>query len=766
MPSRFRGFRLAAFASLFVLVPFSLPGSPEEEKPVVEDGREFVLETIGGAKGDLPTAIRVTLKNTSKEAISFTEPDPLCPETPDGNRKLPLLGLQLIDEKGRESQFPPVLTETSKAKLSSPKAVMLRPGETWSKEYPLSAFHFWGPCGPAAPVPELFKPGSSEVRFAALLTFADGSKIASGSFTARVKVPKGFFEAPSIARSVEEVDDHFRMMENRPGFPREPPALAEILGWLRQRDFDSHLLAADVLRRRGATVKEAVPALLELLGSTDDRDRILALYAIEGIGLGAKDALPRIQDLWRDPNARVREKAEEAAAAIQGKPAPTSGEPMYAGKPVSHWIAEATRERALKKGGRSDRDNDEEDEERPWKARRILEGMGAKAVPYLIEALRSDDLKARWTVAGVLRDLREAGKVPDDAWEKGLKSESVQIRRGVAEALGSGRFGTGSRARARELSSPVVLALVTALKDSDPEVQANAASALGRPGFQVAVRPLLEALKSPSFEIRRQAAESLGRIESREEIVISALKALVHDEHAYVRSAAAKALRGLGILDSGHVDFAERVKVYAALRATKGPIKETTEEKLDHPSADADGVFFVVDRSGTSMEGFRFAKRYIELVLASLPLAAEFGVVLVDRKALQFPAGPAPAKADEAGKAGAREFLKAAGGGSGSCPLEGFHAALNFAERSSAQKKVVLYIGDGGGTCLLTEEIEYLELAFEAITKRNQQRVEIHALGVGALDRGEGFLLYLAEKNGGTYARLRVKQDDRRGGRR
>jgi hypothetical protein len=164
-----------------------------------------------------------------------------------------------------------------------------------------------------------------------------------------------------------------------------------------------------------------------------------------------------------------------------------------------------------------------------------------------------------------------------------------------------------------------------------------------------------------------------------------------------------------------------------------------------------------VDRSGSSLEGFRFAQSYIPRVLASLGEDAEFGVVLVDSGVRLHPEGKVPAKARSEEKAAALEFVLGAEGGAGSCPAKGFKAAIDFAKASRAERKVILYIGDGGGTCGGMPEPEYLELMCEDVTRRNRCGAEIHAIGVGAGLWGEAVLLYLTERNGGTYTRLVTK---------
>ncbi|MCZ6795358.1 MAG: hypothetical protein O7J95_17265, partial [Planctomycetota bacterium] len=95
-------------------------------------------------------------------------------------------------------------------------------------------------------------------------------------------------------------------------------------------------------------------------------------------------------------------------------------------------------------------------------------------------------------------------------------------------------------------------------------------------------------------------------------------------------------------------------------------------------------------------------------------------------------------------------------GGSGSCPLAGFLVALAFLEGSPVQRHVIVYLGDGGGTCPGSNEQQYLQQTLQSVTQANGGRAEIHTIGVLMQGRGmqESFLRQLAEANGGRYRRI------------
>jgi hypothetical protein len=170
-------------------------------------------------------------------------------------------------------------------------------------------------------------------------------------------------------------------------------------------------------------------------------------------------------------------------------------------------------------------------------------------------------------------------------------------------------------------------------------------------------------------------------------------------------------------------------------------------------AVDSCAVFFVVDRSGTAASSLEDYKRLIEATLPELGPKGEFGIVFVDRGTLQYPLKVPPAKADASGRKAATDFLRGVRMGPGSCPLEGFIAALEFADKATAGRKIIYYLGDGGGTCRGMKEEDYLELTSDTIAQRNHGRVEIHALAVGAAEVSENFLLFLTDKHGGSYTR-------------
>ena len=75
-----------------------------------------------------------------------------------------------------------------------------------------------------------------------------------------------------------------------------------------------------------------------------------------------------------------------------------------------------------------------------------------------------------------------------------------------------------------------------------------------------------------------------------------------------------------------------------------------------------------------------------------------------------------------------------------------------MANRASAKRKVIVYVGDGGGTCHEAQEAEYLRETLVAVTAQNYQRATINAIGVlDVKPLTDSVLRALTRSNGGTY---------------
>jgi energy-coupling factor transporter ATP-binding protein EcfA2 len=133
----------------------------------------------------------------------------------------------------------------------------------------------------------------------------------------------------------------------------------------------------------------------------------------------------------------------------------------------------------------------------------------------------------------------------------------------------------------------------------------------------------------------------------------------------------------------------------------------------------------------------------------------EFGVVFFDRDTVRFPEDGIPAEADVTTREAAAQFIESVPGGVGSCVLDGLLAALEFAKAANVGTKLILYVGDGDGSCREQEESWYLRRTLMQVMEANLGVASISTIGVlepSPLD--EQFLIDLAEQNGGTYTRV------------
>jgi hypothetical protein len=173
---------------------------------------------------------------------------------------------------------------------------------------------------------------------------------------------------------------------------------------------------------------------------------------------------------------------------------------------------------------------------------------------------------------------------------------------------------------------------------------------------------------------------------------------------------------------------------------------------------DADGIFFVVDRSGSMQESGELerAKSEILKVIRGAPPETRFGIVFFDRGVSLFPGSGIAAEATPEMKDSASAFVQSVTGGAGSCVEAGLLAAVGLAWSVGAPQSAVIYVGDGGGTCRGLEESGYLSRTLETVTEANDGLARIHTIGVlDFTSPGHRFLQDLAARNRGTFTRIR-----------
>ncbi len=191
-----------------------------------------------------------------------------------------------------------------------------------------------------------------------------------------------------------------------------------------------------------------------------------------------------------------------------------------------------------------------------------------------------------------------------------------------------------------------------------------------------------------------------------------------------------------------------------------------SEEEEDAPEIvtfygqqmEGDGIFYVIDKSWTmSDEGeLEIAKREVIRNIQEFSARVQFAIVFFDAQVTKYPASGMPAEANPGMKSAAVSFVQSSVWVRyGSCCQQGLAQGLRFANMATSKRKVMVYVGDGGGTCQGADEATYLRQTLGAITSQNYQRVQINCIGVlrpSAL--GVDFMKRLSATNGGTYTRI------------
>ncbi len=170
-----------------------------------------------------------------------------------------------------------------------------------------------------------------------------------------------------------------------------------------------------------------------------------------------------------------------------------------------------------------------------------------------------------------------------------------------------------------------------------------------------------------------------------------------------------------------------------------------------------DGLFFVVDRSGSMQdEGeLAIAKRELVRTLSHLPPDYEFSIVFFDQGLVQFPADGSPFSATPENIEAAVEWVASVPGSGGTCPQRGLLSALDTATRSTADQKEIVFVGDGGAVCGGDNEFLHLQETLSVVGEQNTEGVTIDSVGI--LDLGvtqREFLRKLAAQNGGEFVQF------------
>lgn len=166
---------------------------------------------------------------------------------------------------------------------------------------------------------------------------------------------------------------------------------------------------------------------------------------------------------------------------------------------------------------------------------RALGGVSdRRAVDVLIEALKDKSKWVRYDAAWSLGQLKDGRSL--EPLRIAFRDPDRDVRSNAADALS--RLGTKG-----------VAALLTEIKNEDPNVRELAAGALGSSGDAQALLPLLSALKDQSGSVRHSAAYGLRNFNDRRSLhaLVEALK----DGDTFVRQVASQSLQEMTGQDFG-----------------------------------------------------------------------------------------------------------------------------------------------------------------------------------------------------------------------
>ncbi len=388
---------------------------------------------------------------------------------------------------------------------------------------------------------------------------------------------------PALIAALADRDEHVRLAAARalgsigPGAAAAVPALAKALDdplgsvTLEAADALGHIGAASlpaiiarlqdqnmqpimimVIGQLGPEAKDAVPALIKLLDSSDDPIRREVMLALGSIGPGANAAVDKLLAMLQNQQAKLRPGAAYALArigAVQAVPtlkqtvketgdrllamssawALVTLEPQnaeFVAIALPQLISGLTHELALVR----------------TEAANALGRIGPRAdaaVPALVKAARDPDPTVRLAAIGALGEMGPvAAKDAAPVLSVLIDHTDPDLRRSAADAVG--RMGASARGaipalqQMQTLNDPIDRSMATiALVRIDPQPAAVAA----------ALPHLTAALQSPYAGERLEAAALLGQLGHKAASAKPALEQATKDADEQVRKAASEALR-------------------------------------------------------------------------------------------------------------------------------------------------------------------------------------------------------------------------------
>ncbi len=164
---------------------------------------------------------------------------------------------------------------------------------------------------------------------------------------------------------------------------------------------------------------------------------------------------------------------------------------------------------------------------------------------------------------------------------------------------------------------------------------------------------------------------------------------------------------------------------------------------------EGDGFFWCLDKS-CSMLGSPLATLKSETTNAIQQLSkySEFGIVSFNTSWNKFM--PIPVRGDPANKAAGVGWVQGLSAAGMTCLAPAGVEAVNLANASSKNNKVMIFVGDGLPWC--GESGNYAGTCLSTITAANFERIPLNTLYIGGSGGGSGFFQNLAVSNNGTFS--------------
>lgn len=359
------------------------------------------------------------------------------------------------------------------------------------------------------------------------------------------------------------------------------PAVPALARALRDRDPGVRELAGTAL---GAVGEKAAPSLLKMLQEGEAAKRVLAIVAIDGVGLKDVEVVKALSKAAKDTSSEVRRAAlfvlakldvepemvlpilraalgdkdaatrKAAAAALLGLGKDAAGEFAKAaegGAPTARLLAVQALaslgtdldDKGAAALGKALADDD-------VRVRRIAALGLAKLGPTLREVggkelmapltklLQDKDVQSRRGAAAALAQYGAEDAAELAALAKGLKDADAIVRSMAVEGLAR----SSNDMAPDEQRTQVVTHLVGALRDADRRVQFVAARALVEEGER-AVAPLTKVITGGAVTQRVWAALVLGEIGAAAADAVPALQKMSRDPNPRARQAALTAIQ-------------------------------------------------------------------------------------------------------------------------------------------------------------------------------------------------------------------------------